>query len=404
MPIVLRSLLLFALGFVAVPVQAAADFALETADGKTLSGALLQIEDDWSIRLDGNPPARVAGGDVVSLRCIKTPLPGYPAGECVLFANGDRLAGNWEGLNGDQLRLMPTLDPQKAWSLPLSSVAILWRAAPAGVDQSERFKRRLLAEKRARDVVYLVNGDRLEGTLSALNASEATLEIDNKEVKAPRDKLAALAFSTELMQARRPAALCGRLVLRDGSRLTVTSVRGDGQTLQGKTAFGEAVAIPVKELVALDLQQGRAVYLSDLKPLRYKATPFLDLTWPYVLDGSVAGQELRLGGGTYDKGLGMHSASRLTFALAGGYRRFESWVGLDDQTGRQGQVGIQILVDGKPQALGWDGDLTWRGGPRRLRVELHGAKELTLVVRFRQSGRGPDAHDHLNWGDARLIR
>jgi hypothetical protein len=123
-----------------------------------------------------------------------------------------------------------------------------------------------------------------------------------------------------------------------------------------------------------------------------------------VADGSVAGRDLRLGGSTYDKGLGMHSESRLTYTLDGGYRRFEAVVGLDEQTGRGGRVRIQVLVDGRPQALGWDKELTLADGPRAVRVDLTGARELTLVVAFRNGGRGPDAQDHVNWGDARLIR
>ena len=65
----------------------------------------------------------------------------------------------------------------------------------------------------------------------------------------------------------------------------------------------------------------------------------------------MAGYDLRLAGSTYDKGIGLHSESRLTYALNRNYQWFESLVGLDDQTGRRGSVLIEVLVDGKPQAL-----------------------------------------------------
>jgi hypothetical protein len=96
----------------------------------------------------------------------------------------------------------------------------------------------------------------------------------------------------------------------------------------------------------------------------------------------------------------MHSASRLTYDLAGGYEWFEALVGLDDRTGRQGSVRVAVLVDGRPQEAG-DGDLAGCGPPRPLRVRVAGARELTLVVRFGCRG---DVQDHVDWAEARLIK
>jgi hypothetical protein len=143
------------------------------------------------------------------------------------------------------------------------------------------------------------------------------------------------------------------------------------------------------------------VYLSDLRPRDYKHTPYLGMRWPYTLDASVAGHELRVGGSTYDKGIGMHSESRLTFELGGGYQWFEAWVGLDDQTGREGSAVIGVLVDGKPRDLGPAKELTGAGKPLPIRLRVAGARELTLVVLF---GRHGDVQDHVDWADARLIK
>src|SRR5438067_3998743 len=116
------------------------------------------------------------------------------------------------------------------------------------------------------------------------------------------------------------------------------------------------------------MRQGKAVYLSDLEPSKYEYTPYLGVSWPYVKDGSVAGRELRLPGGTYDKGLGLHAHSRLSYKLGGKYRFFEALVGLDAQTGKSGRAQIQVLLDGKPQPLGLTGELTATNGPLTLRL------------------------------------
>ncbi len=196
-------------------------------------------------------------------------------------------------------------------------------------------------------------------------------------------------------------------MLANGCRLSVASAHADEQRLSGKTLFGASFQLPLEQVIALDLFQSRAVYLSDLKPRSYQHSPYNggELRWPYVLDGNVDQLDLRLAGSTYDKGLGMHSQSRLTYDLAGGYRRFEALVGLDDQTGREGSARIKVLVDGKPQDIGGDKELTWRDGPRAVRVSVAGARELTLVVEFGQRGGTLlDAQNHIDWADARLIK
>jgi hypothetical protein len=191
------------------------------------------------------------------------------------------------------------------------------------------------------------------------------------------------------------------LRLDNGSRLILTSARSDGQVLNAKTELGATIQVAVDEIAGLDWYQGRAIYLSDLKPSRYGHIPYLDVHWPYRLDASVRGNPIRLAGSTYDKGIGMHSESRLTYDVSDGYHWFEALVGLDGETGKEGSVTIQVLVDGKPQDVGETEELTASNSPRSVRVPLTGAKELTLVVKF---GRHGDVHDDVNWADARLIK
>jgi hypothetical protein len=283
-------------------------------------------------------------------------------------------------------------------------VSLLWLRTPEGENDPELRLRRFIAEKRARDLFLLGNGDVLEGILTALDTKNVVVESENKEVRLQRATVAVIALNTELVRMPARSGVYGHLTLTGGDRLTLRSARTNASTLTAMTIFDQEIQVPVERVIALDLYQNRAVYLSDLKPRRYQHTPYLDIAWPFVVDASVTGRDLRLGGGTYDKGLGLHTESQLTYALAGGYRRFEAVVGLDEQTGRGGRVNIRVLVDGKPQPLGWDGDLTLADGPKPVRVNLNGARELTLIVAFRRGGRGPDSQDHVNWGDARLIK
>ena len=115
----------------------------------------------------------------------------------------------------------------------------------------------------------------------------------------------------------------------------------------------------------------------------------------------MAGYDLRVASNTFDKGIGLHAESKLTYDLSAGYQWFEALVGLDDHTGREGTAVIEVLVDGKPQDLGASRELSRPGDPKSIRVNVAGARELTLAVKF---GRRGDVQDHVDWVDARLIK
>jgi hypothetical protein len=374
-------------------------FELHTRDCAIHVGTLTGIQKDWSVTLGGTKLVQVPGAEFVSLRRAGVPLPAHPLGEQVVLANGNRVRGTILTLRDERVRFRP--DHGKETALSLSNLSILWFTPPEREDDPEMLVRRLASARRTRDVVLLRNGDRIEGTLNEIDAKTIRVETQGKESPIDRANVAAVALNSDLIQAPRPKGVYGHLVLRDGSRLGLASVESDGRTLTGKMLFGTVVAVPLQEVVALDIRQGPAVYLSDLKPKKYEHTPYLGIRWPSVNDASVQGRPLRLASGTHDKGIGLHSESRLTYDLAGSYRWFQARVGLDEQTGREGSVRVRVLVDGKPADLGEDRELTGRDPPRAVRVAVAGARELTLVVEF---GRGGDLGDHVNWVDARLLK
>jgi hypothetical protein len=381
-------------------------FVAESADGTRSRGPLERLGEGWSVRLGGPEPVNIPAGELISLRRADLPLPPPSLAEHAALVNGDRVPGAIAGLSGERvvLRLPPAFGADKEVRLPLSALSVLWFNVPDDEENPDRLLRRLSGGQRTRDVVLLRNGDVVEGVLAAVEAKRKVVEVevDRKTVTLDRGKVAAIALTTESAGAPKRRGSQARLVLADGGRLTLTAAAcGDGKSLTGTTVFGAELRVPLNHVVALDVLGGRAVYLSELKPRRYDFTPALDVRWPYVTDGSVVGDALRLGGASYDRGLGMHSESRLTFDLRAGYARFEALVGLDDRTGRGGSVRVKVLVDGKPADLGADRELTVRGEPLPVRVDVRGARELTLVVEF---GRRLDVEDHVNWADARLIK
>ena len=376
-------------------------FFLEAANRDPATGPILSLGEAWSARLGGREEVRVAGGDVIAVRRVGLAMPALPDKRFVLLANGDALPFTRLKLADERFDLTPRFGGGKELRIAVSQVSLIWLANPDGERHPDKLRRELAAGQRTRDRVLLRNGDSLEGMLASMDDRAVRLEIDNRKVEVAIDKIAAVATNTELASRRRPKGPYGRLVLTNGCRLALVDATCDGESLEGKTLFGAAVRVAVTDIAALYVIQGRAVYLSDLKPSKVKNTPYLDVAVPPVTDSSAKGRDLRVGGGTYDKGLGMHAACQMTYDLAGRYERFEALVGLDEATGAEGSARVQVLVDGKRQKLGSSGDLTRRSGPLAVRVDVSGAKQLTLGTDFGERG---DVQTDVDWVDARLIK
>jgi hypothetical protein len=374
-------------------------------DGKEVSGPLAKLT-GWSLEV-GRGAASLAPADWLGLRQADGTLPDFPADEHLVLGNGDRVPARDIRVEGEKVFFRhKDLGGDKEVSLPLSALAVLWRQAPDGTASPESLRRRLLRGDRPRDVVLFRNGDTLEGTLQAIRGGQVEVEVNKKAVTANWPRVAAVALSSELLDRLRPKGVHARVVLAEGDgspggRLTLAEASSDGKLLQGKTAFGAALSVPLRRVLSLERAGGDIVELSDLEPANYAYSPYLDEKWAWTRDAAVTGRDLRLGGSCYARGVGMHASSRLTYALAGGYRRFDALVGLDDRDGREGRARLRVLVDGKPAELAKKGDRKHADGPLRLSVDVAGAKELTLEV---QAGPDGPVQAVVNWVDPRLVK
>jgi hypothetical protein len=377
-------------------------FRVERVSGPPITGVVEKVKPDGTIVFADNQPSTVPGPDVVALRRQGARLPARPTGEQIVFANGDQVPGVLVGLVGERLRFRAALGGTEM-EVPLAVVSALWLAAPEGGEDLAGLRRRWASERRLGDRVLLRNGDVFEGSLLGLEEKTLRIEVRRKEVRVERSRVAAVALNSTLISFPiRPGPYI-HLVMANGTRLALASAEcRDGRELAVKTLFGASVQVRMNEVVALDVRQGSAVYLADLKPRAYEQTPYLDLSWPFVTDGSVSGRDLCLEGNTYDKGLGVHAESRLTYDLSAGCRFFEAVVGFDDGNRlRDGDVRIRILLDGKQQDLGWDGRLTATGPAHVLRIPVANARQLTLSVEF---GRRGGVNGRIDWADARLLK
>jgi hypothetical protein len=259
----------------------------------------------------------------------------------------------------------------------------------------------------ADDEILLTNDDRQKGKVLEIAEGTLTLATDLGNAKFPLSRIQSVALTDP--KTTSPFAIARlQIGLRDGSQLPASSVIADEKSLtiqvavSGLTLTGGTAA----DVVALQsLDPSRLAYLSDLEPSGYRHVPYLSIEWPYECDHNVRGGPLVVGGNRYWKGLGMHSAARLTYSLdpAAGWRRFEASVAVDDSAGGRGSVtfGIHVLRGGGWQTA-YNSEII-RGGqsPVDVSVDVSGAIGLTLTVDFADRG---DELDHADWLDARLVK
>ena len=383
------------------------EFRAERGEGPVVQGKLRELGKGWAVQLGEGKEGAIPAGDLISLRRVGVLLPPLPEEAHVVLVQGDTIPVVRPRIANERLFFRHTnLDQGKEVSVPLSSVAMLWLEPPAAIDEVESWRRRQLSERRKRDRVLLVNGDTLEGDLVGLDEAKATLENGKKSSTIEVKQIGVLLFNSDLADKARPKGVYAEAVLlptrrTEGCRLLLRDARLEGTDLEGETLFGAHLKVPLDQLAALDLLQGRAVYLSELKPTRYDFTPYLNLSWPLGVDCAVTGKDLRLAGSLYSRGLGMHARSQVRYILAGDCRRFEALVGLDTQESNLGSARIRIMADGKEVNLAGKTLLDARHPLYSLQVPLVGVKELTLETDFGPSG---NVQARVNWADARLIR
>ncbi len=147
---------------------------------------------------------------------------------------------------------------------------------------------------------------------------------------------------------------------------------------------------------------GRAVeYLPDLQTrllLAQQAWGELGIN-TCTHDRGKAGEPMKIGQKSYQKGLGHHADGEIVIDLNGEYERFEAEVGVQPLPDSVGSVVFQVFADDK--RLFDSGIMKSGAEAKQVSVSVAGARELQLVVT--DAGNGI-VGDCANWAEARLVR
>ena len=384
-------------------------FVVLKVDGSSVTGRLRAIGPDGGVSLavdDRDAPELVPAGAFVKLSragvspSLATPMGSGSARGVVLFPGGDRIARAEIGVAGEtavEVR-SPTLGKL---SIPTDRLLGLVFTTPLDSEAARLLVASVRDDPRSGELLWLGNGDRLAGGLLGLDARSVKFRPTTAAGPADYDRsgVVALGFDPSLVDYPKPDRPFLDLSLADGTRLGVVGARIEAGQVRGTSRFGASIALPVGDLASARARGGPAIYLSERTPAVEKTVGYIAAGRPSRVGSAIDGGPLRLGGRSYDDGLGTQSRSYLAYKLDPGVKRFQALVGLDDRAGPLGSVVFRVLVNGQEKYA--SPPMSSRDAPRAIDVDLAGARNLVLVTDFGERG---GVRDHADWVEARLIR
>lgn len=123
-----------------------------------------------------------------------------------------------------------------------------------------------------------------------------------------------------------------------------------------------------------------------------------DSFWRVMKDKSVSGAAISMLGKKYQRGLGLHADSKLTFLIPKNCRYFNVTPGADDA--QRGELRMRILVDDK-EFFNSGNISSTKQEVKNLQIKVSGHQKLSLIVEQANANKGGD---HANWADAHFSK
>jgi hypothetical protein len=306
---------------------------------------------------------------------------------------GGLVAGRAVTIGDDKCQVEWSLGETLA--LPIDVVRAI-RCDPATANA--QFDKALAAPAADADRIFFKVDDKddsIAGLIVSLTAEQLTFQFEGAERTLPRERLFGIVVAQATAEDDPPRCL---VWLRDGSRLAgdLTSLDDGQATLE--LPGGRTIGFPWSAAAGVDVRSSRVAFLSDLKPAAVDESSIVTSPRPWQRDKNVMGKPLVLGTKTYDKGIGVHARSSLTFAAGGKYDKLAAVIGIDAGTLGKGDCVFTVLGDGRPL---FTQRVKGNEPPQEISVEIARADEVTLLV---EPGADLDLADHANWCEVRLIK
>ena len=329
--------------------------------------------------------------------------PVAPAKTVLVLRNGDQLHADVRSGDDSKLTVVSEACGEVTFENKFLD-AILFPAAK-NAPPADALAAFLKAAPPKEDLLWLAKGDTVSGFLERFADGEVKFNAGGQSRSYRFEQLS--AFRLAPLEAYQPGAgLRAVLTLRDGGRLTGTplglGLRDAEAVLKFEALDGKPWLIRTEQLSRMRMTGGNLVYLSSLTPSQVQEKPYVGgapLVYPWRRDRAANGKVLTLGAQTYDRGLGVHSFSQLSFTLDGAYKKFLCSVGLDGSAPPGAVCAWAVKCDGQTKA---QGEALAGAAPVAVKLDLAGTQALELLCDFGNAGDG--AGSFLDWANARLIK
>ncbi|MFA7235517.1 MAG: NPCBM/NEW2 domain-containing protein [Phycisphaeraceae bacterium] len=386
---------------------------LVTLEGDRIEGTITSISERGEILLAGRDRAV----DLQGVREIERKVERVSAGlsaERLYLADGSVLVArnvtmgegaigfDWLGGAGTRMGV----DQARGILLAPLSAKAGGRAEPEGL-----FAKAMGDAESRQDQLMVIGEEGLTvvpGALAGMDAKEVTFVWNGQSRKIDRHKVYGIVLAPPPPpEVLRTEDLTGfvRVELADGSTIggKLAGLReGKLRLMRG----ANEMALPWEKVVAVRVRSGRMTFMSDLKVMEERTSATVTFGWPMRKDESVMGGPIEMGDRRFERGLGVHARSELSYDIAGQYRLFAAVIGLTPAPGSKapapgsGEGDCVFVVKGDGKTLlkqRMKAGEAWK----EVRLDVSGVKRLELIV---EEGENLDVGDLANWADARLIR
>jgi hypothetical protein len=335
----------------------------------------------------GGEDVLIAPVDLVSITAEEGAILRTTSSMLFEFANGDRLYAQVEDGNFDELKLVSPatgsisifVDPlRQIWVKPDSELWLPPQGSSAEMDE-----------------LFLVSGDgldRIPGELKRFDRSGVVFSHGSGTERLFRfreDSIFALRLMEPRLPKPKPGVQC-RARFRDGSILTGVLAQGRGREPILKLAFGPDATLSLSHVVSFEFLNDAYRALGDLTPTKIQQTPYLEggLTRGWRKDKGFSDDgSLRIGSKTWRSGISVAARAEMTYELKQPFGTLTAMIGVDPSTAERavpGSVRIKVMIEGKAR---YESPLLVAGEEAiPLKVDLSGAKRMTLLVEFGGSG------------------
>ena len=260
------------------------------------------------------------------------------------------------------------------------------------------------------DVLLTADGARLTGILESLEMNQVTFDDESLgllNIEWSKIRAFQLVALDDEPRESTSGGLSIDVITREGSTPKGRLLQLDPEEARLQIGNGIEVRIPIGRILRVNFANDRVVSLTDRTPIEVieglgEGRWF---PWSWQRNRNVLGSPLTIGARTFDRGIGVHSNSELTFKAEPGDMTLNGFAGMDasakpkDEEPEIGNARFSILVDGN--VVWGPHDISWQDAPRPFSIPLEEKKNFTLKV---ETGSGIHILDRANWVATQIIR